>query len=449
MSVTFTASNQRTTAVWLELDGVPRASGSGRLNAGETRQIQGQAGQTWVARGPWEHDGIVAVYEPTDRVPTWSILEPSTGLPEELERFNNGFYSESLATPQEFLRPDQVLKTIFLFVDFSDAPAAGASWSDEARIIQRISGGADRWLQDTSFGQSGLTVARQAGWRRMPKPATAYSDALCRCLSGSAREYLEDVAALFAGDVDFSLYDFLCVVAAKTASLDLSPAWSGLPPEGPIPTANHPISHAITFGADSYDSQTDHRLLLHEALHLCGLPDLYDGGSVEGAGKANFSSKLVGPWDLMADHQETHHLLGWHRLKLGWLHRSQVLTHFGGGQFEIELTDWTKEDGIHCLMVPLQPSPVETGNSEIDAHNAKVSRAYLIEPAPGGGVLVYSVDASVPTWECPIQIRGDKSEVRLPGLIQPGKTYRHLSSGLAVEVLQETQDGCRVAVSAN
>lgn len=449
MTITFTASNQRGTDVWLALDGSPGASGSGQLNPGDTRQIPSRAGDTWVAHSSPALDNIVAVYEATDRVSTWNILEVSTGFPEQLERFNNGRYSESLVTPQEFLRPDRPLKAIFLFVDFSDAPAAGEPWSNEAQIIQRVVGDADRWLQEASFGKAGLVVAHHAGWRRMPKAATEYSDDLCRCLSGSSRAYLEDVAALFAADVDFSLYDFVCVVAAKTDVLDLSPAWSGLPPDGPIPTSSGPIKHAITFGADSYHPATDERLLLHEALHLCGLPDLYDGGSVDRNGvKGGYSTRMVAPWDLMADHRESRHLLGWHRLKLGWLDRSQVLCRFGWGDLEIEITDWTHVDGIHSVMVPVEPRPIESGCRKTDDLRKLPSQAYLVEVAPGGvGVLVYSVDASAPTWERPLLVRAGCDALQ-PGPLQSGEIFRHLTAGLEVKVLASTPTGYRIAVSS-
>lgn len=449
MTIAFSASNQRSTDVWLALQGSPGAIGSGQLKSGDTRQIQGRAGGIWVAHSSpaLALDSLIGVYEPTDRVPTWRILEVKTGLPSNLERFNNGPYSESLVTPAEFLRPDRILKAIFLFVDFSDAPAAGAPWSNQAEIIQRISGGADSWLKEVSFGRSGLVVAHQAGWRRMPKAATEYSNDLCRCLSGSSRAYIEDVAALFATDVDFSLYDFVCVVAAKTDALALSPAWSGLAPNGSIPTSSGPISHAITFGADSYHPATDERLLLHEALHLCGLPDLYDGGSVDRNGvTGGYSPRMVAPWDLMADHRESRHLLGWHRLKLGWLDLSQVCAHFGGGTLEIEITNWTQAEGIHSVMVPVRPSPLLTGCR--DDYRQSSSQAYLVEVAPGGvGVLVYSVDASVPTWERPVLVRAGCDAFQ-PGPLQSGEIFRHLTAGLEVKVLAPTPAGYRIAVSS-
>jgi len=434
----FQVLNRRRSSVWLEDASQAGAPGSGELSAGGSRALTGNDGASWVAYAEAARTTTVGVYEVTPRVDLWEIFEPATGLPVALDRLNAGFYSESLDTPAEFLRPDHALEACFLFVDFDDATAS-PPWDDPDRIVDHLAAGAPAWVQRASLGRADLKITSMGSpWRRMPKKAAAYADPLCHCVSGASREYVDDATALFDQDVDFSAIDIVFVVAAKTPALALSPGWIALPPERPISRGAGTVRYAVCFGEDSYDPSVDERLLLHEMCHLFGLPDLYDGGAVENRRapgnppiQRNFSTSAVGPFDLMADQTNPAHLLAWHRLKLGWLHPSQVVCHYGGGALEIDLTGLGSPDGVKAVMVPVFPS---------DA-NKRASSTYVVEVEPGDtGVLVSTVDAGRETWNVPVRVRCG-SDALQPGILDLGQIYGHLVGGIEVEVLSKLPGG--------
>lgn len=441
----FQVSNRRRSSVWLEDDARPAAPGSGELPPGGSRTITGNEGATWVAYAEAARTTTVGVYEVTPRVGVWEIFEPATGLPLALDRLNASFYSESLDTPTEFLRPDRGLEVCFLFVDFDDAPASRRD--DPDRIVDHLADGARAWVQRTSFGRADLKITSMGlPWRRMPKKAAEYADPLCHCVSGASREYVDDATTLFDQDVDFSVIDIVFVVAARTPALALSPAWIALPHEQPILRGAGSVRFAVCFGEDSYDPSVDKRLLLHEMCHLFGLPDLYDGGAVENRlapGNPpihrNFSTSAVGPFDLMAAQTNPAHLLAWHRLKLGWLHPSQVVCHYGGGALEVDLTGLASPKGVKAVMVPVVPTDVKRC----------ASSAYVVEVEPDNtGVLVSTVDAGRDTWDVPVRVRCG-SDALQPGILTLGEVFRHLLGGIEVEVLTKlTGDGFRVRVAA-
>lgn len=426
--------NERTTPVWLQNDS--SGTGLGEVQPGSSPQFQVQTKDVLVARSA--AGDIVNVYEATPRVPAWVIGPTFGGLPVPLRAYDAGSFNESLRTTG-FLSSTKVLTAAMLFVDFDDAQAAGRSRVDQETILQQIVGEGPKWLRQESFGAADLAVTPVFGWKRMPKKAADYSDPLCICVPDASAGYLADAMGLYGWGTDFSSFDLVFVVAAKTPLLSLSPAFVAVPPKAPVNVGNGEVRFAVTFGEDSYSA--DEFLMIHELCHLFGLPDLYDGAS---APRGHPSSAHVDPWDLMANQNIGRHLLAWHRLKLGWLQDSQVVCHFGGGELEIDLAGWSNEDGVKAVMVPVQPS----GSAD------RSSLAYVVEtalpPTPGSpsGVLVYSVNAAVPTWERPLHVRGGVDGVT-PQPFAVSETFHHLSAGLSVKVLTQQGDGFRVRIGAS
>lgn len=425
--VNFRAVNTRMDPVDLVSLNGTQETPTGEVRPGATEHRSAPEGQVWVART--RAGEIVAVYEATPRVLEWIIRTALTGLAVDLEVPNAGDYNESLVPNARFLEASGDRKAVMLFVDFQDAQAAGADWADEQEILARLVGEAGTRLPRVSFGALRLTVDAVNGWRRMPRRAAEYSPS-------ELRRYIEDAVGLFPR-VDFSRYDIAYIVAAKTRGFPLSPAW--VAPQGnPIQTATGEIRYSVTFGEDSYDPANETFLLLHETYHLMGLPDLYDGGQVSGDG---FSDGGLGAWDLMADQEADSDLLGWHRLKLQWLHPSQMTCLYGLGTFEIDIADWTSPDGMKGVMIPITHGE--------DPGQAR--RAYIAEvanPQGGGtapGVLIYTVDGGVATWDRPIQMRGG-SDALSPQPIPEGEFFHHLNGNVQFDVIRQLPNGFRVRV---
>jgi len=429
--VGFNAVNSRKTTVHLFS---VRTGGGEKLEAevqpGGEEKCTAPEGETWVAR---DAGRIVAVYRATPRVARWTIARADTGFAVDLQAGDAGDYNESLVPNVRFLKPSGTIRAVMLFVKFADTTKPDA---DEHQVVARIVGTADAELRRVSFDEVGLNVTPVPGWRQLSKPASAYADSSCGCASSGLRPFLEEAVALYRSGVDFSQYEVVYVVAAESEDFRLSPAWVA-ERDGAIQTATGDTRYAVAFGEDSYDSDNATFLLLHETYHLMGLPDLYDGGEVAEKGhRRGFSNSGLSRWDLMASQRGDADLLGWHRLKLGWLHPSQVIGLYGYGSIEVDLADWTGPDGVKAVTVPV------TRRADV----ADASMAYVAEVAAprGAGVLVYSVNAALPTWERPVQMRSGPDALSNEPLTK-GQSFTHLS-GVTVTVVRRLNSGYRVRV---
>src|SRR4026209_1704939 len=69
-----------------------------------------------------------------------------------------------------YQRPIGTVRALMIFVDFPDAPAAGAPTATRDPVLP----GAPDWYSTTSYGQLQLTVATVPRWFRMPHASTTY-----------------------------------------------------------------------------------------------------------------------------------------------------------------------------------------------------------------------------------------------------------------------------------
>jgi hypothetical protein len=163
----------------------------------------------------------------------------------------------------------------------------------------------------------------------------------------------------------------------------------------------------VTFGTDSYTNRYIN--LVHEVGHLFGLPDLYpDGGGAD--------TSQVGCWCIMSDIFHAVSFLGWHQHKNGWLtpSRKTYLSHSTPGWYVL-LNPLSAESGLSMIVLPLDDA-------------LKPSRVLVVEVARpvlgtdnqpfGQGILLYTVDATIPTGSSPVVI--------IPKTISTSPVYGHL-----------------------
>lgn len=286
-----------------------------------------------------------------------------------------------------YARPVGALKAVMLFVDFPDAPAGTCAPADQATHLLG-NGQAQRLFYDQSYGTFNLTVDVMAhlGWRRLAQSSSRYN---CHDFT-SHRQYVTEAAALFSGEIDFSQYPFVLIVAPPTAAFPDSPAFNAAPGQGAA-SASGEIRLAVTFGQDSYRNSFIN--LVHEVSHLIGLPDLYPyGGSVD--------TSRAGCWDIMSDIFHCTTFLGWHRHKNGWLapQRTSYLSESPQERY-LTLSPLSSRYGLSMVVLPID-DPQCPG---------KVFVVELAQPLEGRtnqhpreGVLVYSVDSTVPTGHSPL-----------------------------------------------
>lgn len=282
-----------------------------------------------------------------------------------------------------FLRPRGHHRAVMIMVDFPDIPARGAA-TERAAFF---SGYNDRYLRRASYGRYTLRLLPTDGWVRMPKPWSSYG--IRRGIGADdMRRYVQDaVDAARAQGTDFTGTDFVYVVAA--GNVPAAPTVSQANTFEGLTAGPHRLrGAALVFGRTQDSADWQRGNFVHEANHLYGLPDLYDverGASVE----------YAGGWDTMSM-AGISDLLGWHKWKLGWLSRRQVECVYLPGTSSHWLQPIGSPDGADITVV-------RTG-----AHTALVAEART----PAGldadicarGVLLYEVDASVPTGHGPVRV---------------------------------------------
>jgi M6 family metalloprotease-like protein len=207
----------------------------------------------------------------------------------------------------------------------------------------------------------------------------------------SHRDYIADAAGRFP-DVDFSAYEIAFIVAPEIGRFPLSPAFIARAGDGPAAPGGA-IHHAVTFGADSYTNRFIN--LVHETGHLLGLPDLYRRGS-------DAEDSRAGCWDIMSDIFRSVSFMAWHRYKSGWLPpaRAVWIAEDTPGR-TVTLHPLSRPEGVAMLVVPVDDPVCPT----------KVFVVELAEPVIGNngelwgeGVLVSTVDASIPSGEAPVVV---------------------------------------------
>jgi M6 family metalloprotease-like protein len=327
------------------------------------------------------------------RHPQWSLTK-LTPIPEQaaipdLTPAPDVYCPEGCTDFAFYARPVGHLKAVMLFVDFPDAPADACVPVDQATHLLG-NGQAQRLFHDQSHGTFELTVdiLDHLGWRRLSQSSSNYNwhDFT------SHRQYIADAAGLFAGELDFSTYQFVLIVAPPNAGFPDSPAFNARPGQG-ASSASGEIRLAVTFGQDSY--RNSYINLVHEVSHLMGLPDLYPYG-------AGVDTSRAGCWDIMSDIFHCTTFLGWHRHKNGWLNTSRTIYLSESPQERyITLSPLSSRYGISMVVMPIDapqsPSKVfvvELAQPREDAPNGR----------PREGVLVYSVNSTVPTGHSPVVV---------------------------------------------
>lgn len=116
------------------------------------------------------------------------------------------------------------------------------------------------------------------------------------------------------------------------------------------------------------------------------------GNSVPLAGDNSADMSSVAVWTAQ-------HLLGWQRYKLGWLDAAHILC-VDRGRTQLVLSELAAGPGTKMIVIPVGQ----------DESPSQVYVAEVAQPTGTGsgwkdqGVLVYSVDATVPTFQEPIRV---------------------------------------------
>ena len=324
-----------------------------------------------------------------------SAAEPFSSAPCTLER-TEAHHSEGLDTwNSAYPRPARALDAVMVFLSFPDARPLTSPTELTADHFPATT----RFFENASYGRFTLRPHPLRHWIRMPRPSTAY--AIQRDWSATDRAaYLRDALAAADAQVDFSRYDVVYFVADPDAPGVDSDATKVVNLDVPLRADGTDIRRVVTVFEKH---PPDQLVLAHETGHVFDLPDLYHRPA---DGKGDWDT-YVGDWDLMGSQFGlAPDLFAWHKWKLGWLDRRQVVCVRGPKPRRLTLEPLEAgpgNAGIFGLGRGTKLAVVRTGADSalaFEARGAVGNDAAVCRQ----GVLVYRVHSGAASGGGPVQV---------------------------------------------
>jgi M6 family metalloprotease-like protein len=302
-------------------------------------------------------------------------------------------------------------KVIMLYLDFSDAEMK-IDTQKRAKIVLG-EGTFQELFDEQSYGKLSFEIEHVDGWRRLSKSHKKYSSKTTE----THRELFVEIFSLYP-KVDFLAYDYIMVNMPRIGNTAF-----GERDDIAIPYKGKKIKVALNISSGSP------YVLVHEAAHCMGLPDLYSYGDAKGP------RNPTGPWDIMSAAGRASGFLGWHRHKLQWLDADRK-TYLVKGKHRFKLTPLNGSSGVSMITVPVD-------------NPAKPSKIFVVELAQpfrvqgkdgtATGVLVYSVDAKLASGQNAVVVYPKGNLLNAP--FQSGDRFVHQDAPFHVKVLKKNEDG--------
>lgn len=302
-------------------------------------------------------------------------------------------------------------KTIMLYVDFPDAPMDVATVERGKTVLGE--GKFQDLFRVQSYGKLSFDIKHIDRWRRLPKSHKEYSSKTTE----EHRELFVEIFRLYP-EVDFLAYDLIMVNLPHIGNTAF-----GERDEIAIPHKGKKINLALNI------TTSTPYVLAHETGHLLGLPDLYSYADAKG------TKNPTGEWDLMSAAGKAAGFLGWHRHKLAWLEADRK-TYVVSGKHQFKLTPLNGSSGLSMIAVPADDP-------------TKPSKVFVFEIAQpfrdqdkaenASGVLVYSVDATLPSGQNSVVVYPKGDLLNAP--FQPGDRFENKDAPAVMKVLEKSDDG--------
>ncbi|MFG2134213.1 M6 family metalloprotease domain-containing protein [Streptomyces sp. NPDC048751] len=331
-----------------------------------------------------------------------SVAGPYATAPCALQR-TDAHHSEGLDTwNAAYPRPARALDAVMVFLSFPDWDPL----TTPAELAADHFPATSDFFARASYGRFTLRPHQLKRWIRMPKPSTAY--AIRRDWSPDHRTaYLRDALAAADGQVDFSRYDIVYLVADPDAPGVDSDATKVVNLDSPLRADGTDIRRVVTV----FEQHPPDRLVLaHETGHVFDLPDLYRRPT---DGKGDWDTH-VGDWDLMGSQFGlAPDLFAWHKWKLGWLDPRQVVCVGGPEPARLTLEPLGAGPGVPVPGVAGAPvfglgagtklAVVRTGADSALAFEAR-GPVGNDRAACRAGVLVYRVRSETESGHGPVEV---------------------------------------------
>lgn len=324
------------------------------------------------------------------------------------------------------------MKTLMIFVDFENLPGQDNPHTPQ-QIASKLLGVKNKTLTVKEFfkqqsnNKFDFQIDIDYEWLRIKKKKTDSYPHKIRPVM-----YIRD-ALLLAQQKGYSMKDYtVAYVVAPKGMRHNSPTHYISKKE--LNGVKNPPKVIITFGDDGQQSRIQH--LIHETGHAMGLPDLYLFEQV----KKNAKFTVPGPWDVMGNNWRATYFSAWSRHIWGWLDNKHKVF-FRKGSKDIKLSPIDANMGNTMIVIPSEKFPKEI----IVIENPKPWKEGI-----KNGVLIYKVDASVPSGYGPMKLQlppGIKTAYEKEALWQPGQKYQNSEAGVTVEILSKIGDSYNIKVS--
>lgn len=294
------------------------------------------------------------------------------------------FVNEGVPTlPDAALPSVGTLRTIMVFVDFSDHPQTESTQG----LYDRLAPSAIDFYEDASYGRFHLQIDMDPNWYRMPKPFSQYftDPDSSRLPAEEQREFINDAMTKADANVDFSQYKGVYVVASKDSLggvFVLPPVHvgTGIVKDGTEIRAWMGIGSVAYY--ETVPGVGAKNSTWHDTGHWLGLPDVYHRTQDD-----ETDWNAAGAWDIMSDLVKGAHFFAWHAYKLGWIDPTQLRCINGAGEMTVDLTPASVIGGVKALVIKIRPSIAYV----VEARDRNGRDSEMCDE----GVLVYKVDASV------------------------------------------------------
>lgn len=347
--------------------------------------------------------------------------------PVEAGKLENRLAPSSLHVGQNtdytrFLLPLGTLKGLMVLVDFPNAKA-----EEPVNLIQNIDEYvqqnvffANHFFQNASYNRFSIEIDMMPVWLPMPENDSYYrlarNDSQLR-----VGRYSTDALTMANNFKDLSDYDFYVIVPPSNAdAIELSIAnLSTVEISDSLS-----IRHVVIIGNEGGRDRDDLKLV-HEFLHLAGLPDLYDG-----RGSRNFT----GGFDMMSSTSSSKpDNFTWLKWKMGWIDDHQVRVINSKGITTHEISPSARSDDQFAKMVVIL-----TSSRTAYVLENRIAEKNDVVNLRDQGLLVYSVYVEERTLGGPIWVIEPQMENNLflnrTLSLEPGRVSDYINERLGVGI---------------
>lgn len=286
-------------------------------------------------------------------------------------------------------RPVHALDAALIFLSFPDSRPV----TTPAQLTADHFPATTRFFQRASYGKFTLRPHPQPHWIQMPHASDWYG--IRRDWDNGRRgDYLRDAIAASDPTVDFSRYDLVYLIADPDAPGVDSDATKVVNFDRPLHADGTDIRRLVTVFEQH---PPDRNVLAHETGHVFDLPDLYHRPD---DGKGDWDT-YVGDWDVMGSQFGlAPDLFGWHKWKLGWLDRREVVCVQSSRDVTLEPIAAMPARGAS---VGTRLAVVRTGEDSavgIEARSATGNDSTTCAE----GILIYRIHAETPSGGGPVEV---------------------------------------------